>query len=59
MHHLCNALLGPLPKGPADLTKPDNAATDRQSVRDSIARGEFEEIRKVAFGNRTSIITER
>ncbi|KAH8688025.1 hypothetical protein GQ44DRAFT_720818 [Phaeosphaeriaceae sp. PMI808] len=51
MHHLCDALLGPLPKGPADLTKPDNAATDRQSVRDSIARG--------TFGNRTSIIIER
>jgi hypothetical protein len=59
MHHLCDALLGPLPKGPADLTMPDDAATDWQSVRDSIALGELEEIRGAAFYNRTSIITER
>jgi hypothetical protein len=59
MHYLRDALLGPLPKGPADLTKPDDAATDWQSVRDSVARGEFEEIRGAAFYNRTSIITER
>jgi hypothetical protein len=59
MHHHYDTLLGPLPKGPADLTQSDSAATDWQSVRDSIARGELEEIRGAAFYNRTSIITER
>jgi len=59
MHYLRDSLLGHIPKGPSDITQPDEAAHDRQDVRDSIARGEFEELRGAAFHNRTWIISER
>ncbi|CAE7194696.1 hypothetical protein CFE70_007434 [Pyrenophora teres f. teres 0-1] len=59
MHYLRDSLLSPVPKGPSDITKPDEAANDRQAVRDSIARGEFDNVRDAAFYNRTWIISER
>ncbi|RMZ67215.1 cytochrome P450 [Pyrenophora seminiperda CCB06] len=59
MHHLRDSLLSTVPKGPSDITKPDNAVNDRQDVRDCIARGEFESVRDGAFYNRTWIISER
>ncbi|KAH8719555.1 hypothetical protein GQ44DRAFT_712237 [Phaeosphaeriaceae sp. PMI808] len=59
MHHLRDTLLGPVPKGPSDITKPDNTVSDEQNVRECIARGELEEVRSGAFTNRTWIISER
>ncbi|KAK8132094.1 hypothetical protein PG999_000267 [Apiospora kogelbergensis] len=59
MHHLRDALLSPLPKGPPELTMLDSAALDQQDVRECVARGELEELRGAAFYNRTSIVTER
>jgi hypothetical protein len=59
MHHLRDALLGPLSKGPDDLTGLDHAALDRQDAQECAARREFEEMRGAAFYNQTSILTER
>jgi hypothetical protein len=53
MHHLRDALLSPSPKGPPELTMLDRIAAEMQDVRESIARGEFEELRGAAFHNRT------
>jgi hypothetical protein len=59
MHRLRDSLLSSLPKGPSDLTKLDDSACDQQSVRESVARGELEELRGAAFYNRTGIVSER
>lgn len=59
MHHLRESLLGPSPKGTPDLTELDSTSSDQEDVRAAVARGEFEELRGLAFYNRTSIISER
>jgi hypothetical protein len=59
MHHLRDALLGPSPKAPLDVAKLDSIAKDLRDVRESIARGELEEVRGAAFYNRTWIIATR
>ncbi|KAJ5161822.1 hypothetical protein N7492_007214 [Penicillium capsulatum] len=59
MHDLRDSLLSSLPRGAPSTTTGDHARRDRQATRDSIARGEFKEVRDVAFGNRTWVITSR
>ncbi|KAJ5466822.1 hypothetical protein N7475_004574 [Penicillium sp. IBT 31633x] len=57
MHHLRDSLLSSLPRDSS--TTGDHARRDQESTRQSIARGEFKEVRDVAFGNRTWVITSR
>lgn len=59
MHHLRDSLLSPLPQGTPDLTELDSASRDEDDIRESAARGEFEELRGAAFHNRTWIISTR
>jgi hypothetical protein len=59
MHHLRDALLSPSPIGIPELTMLDRAASDRQDVRECVARGELEEVRGAAFYNRTWIVSDR
>lgn len=59
MHHLRDALLGPSPKGPPELTSLDDMAGELQDVRECTARLEFGEMRGAAFYNRTWIISHR
>jgi hypothetical protein len=59
MYALREALLSPFPKGPSDLTKPDDATHDKQDVRECIARGEIEQLRVGALTNRIPTISDR
>lgn len=59
MHHLRESLLSPSPKGTPELTESDSDSKDREEVREAAARGELEELRGVAFFNRTWIVSER
>ena len=60
MQHFRESLLSPSPRGTtSDLTALDSASTDRKDVQESAARGEFEDLRRAAFFNRTWIISER
>lgn len=59
MHQLRDALLGPSPKGPPDLTGLDKLAKSMQDVRESVARQEFDQLRGSAFYNLTWIISLR
>lgn len=59
MHHLRESLLSPSPKGIPELTELGRDAKDLEDVREAAAQGQFEELRGVAFFNRTSIISER
>jgi hypothetical protein len=59
MNHLHESLLSPSPKGTPDLTTLDSASIDKQDLRAVVARVEFEELRGVAFFNRTWVISNR
>jgi hypothetical protein len=59
MHHLRDALLGPSPKGPPELSMFDRATLDQQDIRECAARGDFKELRGAAFYNRTWIVSDR
>ena len=59
MHELRDSLLGALPRGSPSVTTSDHGRRDRESTRQSIARGEFQDIRDTAFSNRTWFITSR
>jgi hypothetical protein len=59
MYSSRDALLGPVPKGPSDITKLDDAAHCQQNIRECIARGETEAVRIGTFTGRTWIISER
>jgi hypothetical protein len=59
MHHLRDALLGSSPKGPPDLAGLDGAARSRRDICESAARGEFDELRGLAFYNLTWITNHR
>ncbi|KAJ5984612.1 hypothetical protein N7481_006711 [Penicillium waksmanii] len=59
MNHLRDTLLSPSPQGLDEIQGDDGIAHDREDVRKSIVRGEFQELRGAAFYNRTWIITER
>ncbi|KAJ5847617.1 hypothetical protein N7455_011574 [Penicillium solitum] len=59
MHHLRDSLLGSLPRGTPSVITGDHARKDQESTRQSIARGEFKEVRDVAFSSRTWLVTSR
>lgn len=59
MHELRDSLLGALGRGSPSVTTSDHGRRDRESTRQSIARGEFQDIRDTAFSNRTWFITSR
>lgn len=59
MHHLRDSLLSSLPRGTPSVITGDHARRDQESTRQSIARGEFKEVREVAFSNRTWVVTSR
>ncbi|RMZ74575.1 cytochrome P450 [Pyrenophora seminiperda CCB06] len=59
MHHLRDSLLSPSPEGPHELNHLDARAKDALSVREAVARGEFEELRGAAFYNRTGVVSDR
>ncbi|KAE8316733.1 hypothetical protein BDV41DRAFT_573625 [Aspergillus transmontanensis] len=59
MYHLRDSLLSPSPKGTPYIGELDSASRDEDDIRASIARGELEELRAVAFHNRTWIISTR
>ncbi|KAK4869315.1 hypothetical protein LT330_006315 [Penicillium expansum] len=57
MHHLRDSLLGSLPRDAPSTG--DHARRDQADTRQSIARGDFTEVREVAFSNRTWVVTSR
>ncbi|KGO72074.1 Protein of unknown function DUF3632 [Penicillium italicum] len=59
MYHLRDSLLSSLPRDAPSTVTGDYARRDQESTRQSIARGEFNEVRDVAFSNRTWIVTSR
>ncbi|KAJ5794186.1 hypothetical protein N7457_000785 [Penicillium paradoxum] len=59
MHPLRDSLLGPSPKGIADISCLDSRSHSQEDVRQSIARGELEEVRGAAIYNRTWITSDR
>ncbi|KAF9771033.1 hypothetical protein IL306_011345 [Fusarium sp. DS 682] len=59
MNNLREALLGPSPKGISEHTLLESMSRDEEDVRQCVARGEFEELRGMAFYNRTWNINNR
>lgn len=55
MHRLCDSS----PKGFPDIGELDSVSHDRQDTRESLARGEFQEVRGAAWYNRTWIVSDR
>lgn len=55
MHHLRDSLLSPSPKDIPELTLPN----EEEDIKESIYRGELEELRGTAFHNRTWIVSDR
>lgn len=59
MHRLRDSLLSPSPKGFPDLGELDSLSHDREDTRQSLARGEFQEVHAAARYNRTWIVSHR
>jgi hypothetical protein len=59
MHHLRDTLLSPTPEDPPTVNHLDDIARDIISARESVARGEFDELRGCAFYNRTASVSDR
>ncbi|KAI2733291.1 hypothetical protein CBS147332_306 [Penicillium roqueforti] len=59
MQHLRDSLLSSLPRGAPSIITNDYARRDQESTRQSIARGDFKEVRDVAFYDRTWVVTSR
>ncbi|CAG8068347.1 hypothetical protein DTO013E5_9886 [Penicillium roqueforti] len=59
MHRLRDSLLSPSPKGFPVIGEADTVSHSQQDVRQSLARGEFREVRGAAFFSRTWIVTDR
>ncbi|KAJ5371914.1 hypothetical protein N7517_003920 [Penicillium concentricum] len=59
MHRYRDSLLSPSPKSISDLSNLDGRTESRADVRQSLARGEYNEVRGAAFFNRTWIISDR
>lgn len=59
MDHLRESLISTSLSTLPELMSSDGATRDKEDVRAAAARGEFEELRGLAFNNRTSIISER
>jgi hypothetical protein len=59
MHHLRDTLLSPTPEDPPTVNHLDDIARDIISVRESVARGVFDELHGCAFYNRTASVSDR
>ncbi|CAG8415561.1 unnamed protein product [Penicillium salamii] len=59
MHHLRDSLLSSVPKDSSNLPTGDYVLRDQEDARQSVARGEFKQVRETAFSNRTWAITSR
>lgn len=59
MDHLRDSLLSSLPRDTPSTATADHARRDQEGTRHSVAQGEFKEVRDMAFGNRTWVVTSR
>ncbi|CAI7638602.1 unnamed protein product [Penicillium viridicatum] len=60
MDHLRDSLLSSLvPRDTPSTATIDHARRDQEGTRQSVARGEFKEVREMAFSNRTWVVTSR
>ncbi|OJJ00345.1 hypothetical protein ASPVEDRAFT_39791 [Aspergillus versicolor CBS 583.65] len=59
MDHLRDSLLSALPRDTASTAAIDHARRDREGTRQAVARGEFKQVRDMAFSNRTWVVTSR
>lgn len=59
MDHLRDSLLSSLPRDTPSTATIDHARRDQEGTRQSIARGEFKDVREIAFSNRTWVVTSR
>ncbi|GKZ20516.1 hypothetical protein AbraIFM66951_005840 [Aspergillus brasiliensis] len=59
MDHLRDSLLSSLPKDTPSTAAIDHARKDEENTRQSIAAGSFQEVRDIAFSNRTWLVTSR
>ncbi|CAG8102331.1 unnamed protein product [Penicillium olsonii] len=59
MHHLRESLLSSLPRDSPALPTGDYVLRDQEDARQSVARGDFKQVREIAFSNRTWVITSR
>ncbi|KAJ5413028.1 hypothetical protein N7465_005333 [Penicillium sp. CMV-2018d] len=60
MDHLRDSLLSSLlPRDTPSTATIDHARRDQEGTRQAVARGEFKEVRDMAFSNRTWIVTSR
>ncbi|KAL3264021.1 hypothetical protein ABHI18_001162 [Aspergillus niger] len=59
MDHLRDSLLSSLPRDSPSTAAIDYARRDQEDTRQAIAQGEFQEVRDIAFSNRTWVVTSR
>ncbi|EAW12458.1 DUF3632 domain-containing protein [Aspergillus clavatus NRRL 1] len=59
MDHLRDSLLSSLPRDTPSTAMIDHARRDQEGTRQSVVRGEFKEVRDMAFSNRTWVVTSR
>ncbi|KAJ5671294.1 hypothetical protein N7507_000421 [Penicillium longicatenatum] len=59
MDYLRDSLLSSLPRDTPSTETIDHARRDQEGTRQAIARGEFKEVRDMAFSNRTWVVTKR
>ncbi|PYH67394.1 DUF3632 domain-containing protein [Aspergillus vadensis CBS 113365] len=59
MDHLRDSLLSSLPRDSPSTAANDHARRDQEDTRQAVARGEYQEVRDIAFSNRTWVVTSR
>lgn len=59
MDHLRDSLLSSLPRDSPSTAAIDHARRDQEDTRQAVARGEYQEVRDIAFSNRTWVVTSR
>ncbi|PWY62332.1 hypothetical protein BO83DRAFT_191948 [Aspergillus eucalypticola CBS 122712] len=59
MDHLRDSLLSSLPRDSPSTAAIDHSRRDQEDTRQAVARGEYQEVRDIAFSNRTWVVTSR
>ncbi|KAJ5355257.1 uncharacterized protein N7496_012469 [Penicillium cataractarum] len=59
MDHLRDYLLSSVPRDTLSTGTIDHARRDQEDTRQSVVRGDFKEVRDIAFSNRTWVVTSR
>lgn len=59
MDQVRDSLLSSLPRDTPSTAAIDHARRDQEDTRQSIARGDFKEVRDIAFSNQTWVVTSR